>query len=86
MFLLLLLPVSSFKSVSQAISGLLWGLLADRTSRVRLLALGCAGWGVVAVLLASATKFWQFCLLKALNGVAMARYVANYSGIGSLKP
>ena len=61
------------QSVSQAISGLFWGLLADRTSRVRLLSIGCAGWGVVAIFLASSTFFWQFALLKVLNGVAMAR-------------
>ncbi|CDJ56648.1 Major facilitator superfamily protein, related [Eimeria maxima] len=60
-------------SVSQAISGLFWGLLADRTPRVRLLSVGCAGWGVVAIFLASSTFFWQFALLKVLNGVAMAR-------------
>ncbi|CDJ58225.1 transmembrane domain-containing protein, putative [Eimeria maxima] len=59
-------------SVSQAISGLFWGLLADRTSRVRLLSVGCAGWGIVAIFLASSTFFWQFALLKVLNGVAMA--------------
>lgn len=62
------------QSASQAIAGLMWGALADRTSRVRLLSLGCAGWGVVSIFLGSATSFWQFALLKVLNGIALARY------------
>lgn len=65
------------QSASQAIAGLVWGVLADRTSRVRLLSLGCAGWGIVAIFLASATAFWQFALLKVLNGIALARYIRN---------
>ncbi|KAL8270204.1 hypothetical protein Esti_005879 [Eimeria stiedai] len=51
---------------------LAWGALADRTSRVRLLAIGCAGWGVVSIFLGTATSYWQFALLKVLNGVALA--------------
>ncbi|CDI76921.1 transmembrane domain-containing protein, putative [Eimeria praecox] len=47
-------------------------LIKRSTSRVRLLSLGCAGWGTVAIFLASSTFFWQFALLKVLNGVAMA--------------
>ncbi|XP_026189623.1 uncharacterized protein LOC34622336 [Cyclospora cayetanensis] len=65
---------ASFKSASQAIAGLIWGVLADRSSRVQLLSLGCAGWGIVSIFLGSSTAFWQFALLKVLNGIAMARF------------
>ena len=62
-----------FQSASQAVAGLIWGVLADRTSRVQLLSLGCAMWGVVSIFLGNATAFWQFALLKVLNGITMAR-------------
>ncbi|OEH79047.1 major facilitator family protein [Cyclospora cayetanensis] len=61
-----------YQSASQAIAGLIWGVLADRSSRVQLLSLGCAGWGIVSIFLGSSTAFWQFALLKVLNGIAMA--------------
>ncbi|KAL8434531.1 hypothetical protein Efla_000047 [Eimeria flavescens] len=44
----------------------------DRTSRVRLLAVGCAGWGIVSIFLGAATSFWQFAFLKVVNGIALA--------------
>ncbi|KAL8453458.1 hypothetical protein Emag_001831 [Eimeria magna] len=59
-------------SAARTQAGLAWGALADRTSRVRLLAIGCAGWGVVSIFLGTATSYWQFALLKVLNGVALA--------------
>ncbi|PHJ20540.1 major facilitator family protein [Cystoisospora suis] len=61
-----------YQSISQALSGLVWGYLADRTSRVRLLASGCCAWGLVSMFIAMSTQYWQFALLKVLNGIAMA--------------
>lgn len=51
----------------------MWGYLADRTSRVRLLATGCCAWGLVSMFIAMSTQYWQFAFLKVLNGIAMAR-------------
>ncbi|CBZ54658.1 hypothetical protein NCLIV_050860 [Neospora caninum Liverpool] len=62
-----------YQSISQALSGLVWGYLADRSSRVRLLATGCCSWGLVSMFLAMGTQYWQFAVLKVLNGIAMAR-------------
>nr|CEL69375.1 TPA: transporter, major facilitator family protein [Neospora caninum Liverpool] len=61
-----------YQSISQALSGLVWGYLADRSSRVRLLATGCCSWGLVSMFLAMGTQYWQFAVLKVLNGIAMA--------------
>ncbi|XP_058515916.1 uncharacterized protein LOC131479426, partial [Ochotona princeps] len=61
-----------YQSISQAVSGLVWGYLADRSSRIRLLAMGCCSWGVVTMLMATGTQYWQFAFLKILNGIALA--------------
>lgn len=50
--------------------GPVWGVLADRRvmTRQRILTLGCLGWGMVTIALASVTLFRQMVLLRALNG------------------
>ncbi|KAF8820865.1 transporter, major facilitator family protein, partial [Cardiosporidium cionae] len=61
------------KSSAHAMSALFWGFLADATSRVTLLSVGCCMWGFVNVFLAMSTSWWHFVILKIFDGIALAR-------------
>ena len=50
----------------------LWGSIADTMPRRGLIVAGAVTWGIVTLLLACCTQFWQFILLRMLNGAALA--------------
>eukprot|EP01054_Gregarina_sp_Poly1_P011028 Gregarina_sp_Poly_1__11027@NODE_87_length_15225_cov_52_775630_g75_i0_p4_GENE_NODE_87_length_15225_cov_52_775630_g75_i0NODE_87_length_15225_cov_52_775630_g75_i0_p4_ORF_typecomplete_len463_score39_06MFS_1/PF07690_16/2e46Sugar_tr/PF00083_24/6_9e25MFS_2/PF13347_6/1_3e10MFS_2/PF13347_6/1e08MFS_1_like/PF12832_7/2_3e13MFS_1_like/PF12832_7/0_00022ATG22/PF11700_8/9_9e11ATG22/PF11700_8/0_017MFS_3/PF05977_13/2_3e11MFS_3/PF05977_13/0_03OATP/PF03137_20/4e10TRI12/PF06609_13/9_7e10TRI12/PF06609_13/3_4e02MFS_4/ len=59
------------QTMALSVSCPLWGFLADRTSRKRVLCLGCTLWGAVTVGLASVSAYWQVVVLRMLNGFFM---------------
>jgi MFS family permease len=67
------LPLSAFVIVYMLASPV-FGALADRVSRTRLIAAGVALWSVATAAAAFTTTFWGFLLARALVGVGEAAY------------
>ncbi|KAF8821760.1 transporter, major facilitator family protein, partial [Cardiosporidium cionae] len=66
---------------AHAMSALFWGFLADSTSRVTLLSIGCCMWGFVNVFLAISTCWWHFVVLKIIDGIALASIAPTIQSI-----
>jgi MFS family permease len=60
------------QSLAQSLASPAWGLAADTKPRSRLLAVGCAGWGLCTLLVGAAPGFYALALGRACAGVALA--------------
>ena len=60
------------QSLALALSSPIWGHLADRYSRVRLLAFGCFSWALWTLLMATAGSFVALLATRILAGMALA--------------
>mmetsp|Transcript_2696 Transcript_2696/g.10505 ORF Transcript_2696/g.10505 Transcript_2696/m.10505 type:complete len:647 (+) Transcript_2696:128-2068(+) len=69
-----LATLSLWQALLGALAAPMWGILADRglLSRRAILAIGCAGWGLITVLLALVSSWAPMVVLRALNGVMLA--------------
>jgi len=69
-----LATMSLWQAIFQAVAAPAWGVLADRRifQRRSILAMGCAGWGVATLLLASVDSFVPMVFLRSVNGVMLA--------------
>nr|MDO8082553.1 MFS transporter [Candidatus Freyarchaeota archaeon] len=56
----------------QALLTPLWGFLADRWSRKKVLVIGCLIWGITTLLLAFSGDYQQLTILRIVTGVGMA--------------
>jgi MFS family permease len=56
----------------QAVLTPLWGFLADRGSRKKVLVIGCLIWGITTILLALISNYEQLTILRIAAGVGMA--------------
>lgn len=50
------------------------GFIADRVSRKKLILGGCAFWSVITLLTGRCSQFWQFVLVRALEGLGETFY------------
>eukprot|EP00929_Paragymnodinium_shiwhaense_P123680 TRINITY_DN9780_c0_g1_i1.p1 TRINITY_DN9780_c0_g1~~TRINITY_DN9780_c0_g1_i1.p1 ORF type:complete len:641 (+),score=109.77 TRINITY_DN9780_c0_g1_i1:215-2137(+) len=68
----LLGQMSLAQSLFQAAASPIWGALADRHSRKKLLTFSCVAWGVLTLLLASSTTITGMFVLRCLHGSTLS--------------
>jgi len=69
------------RTIFYTIMAPVWGYLADRYSRKKVLLAGCVMWGVITVLSAFAQNYTQLLILRILVGVGLASIIAPSFGI-----
>lgn len=65
----LLGKITLSQALALSLSCPVWGYLADRFSRKRIMSIGMISWGFTTMMLAFASNLWHIVLLRSLNGL-----------------
>jgi len=60
------------QGIAMAVGSPVWGHLSDRCNRGKVLAVGCAWWGITTAMLGKASSLRMLILARFLNGIAFA--------------
>ncbi|MBS7287923.1 MAG: MFS transporter [Candidatus Freyarchaeota archaeon] len=69
------------RTVFYTVAAPIWGYLADKYSRKKILLAGCIIWGIFTILLAFAQDYNQLLILRILTGIGLASILAPSFGI-----
>lgn len=69
------------KTVFYTVMAPVWGYLADKYSRKKVLVVGCVLWGILTILTAFVRDYNQLLIVRTLTGIGLASIIAPSFGI-----